>query len=311
MYRHNTEYLSQKDKQIFYLICHQYSHSCHIINGKIQVKFLEDNALREKIIIYLSELSSKPEEEINEMYSNVRRQQEIELKRQHEERERSKEANYFFNQSSSNATEDELEYWAKMPYWSPDEAVALAFGKSPEKISWDKIASYRDTASFPKKYMNTQKLLNRALLARELICEHDILRDTYRIKPCDFVSWAERKGIQISDGLKKRVLESGNNSINWQALYEEKCEEIQLLLKKGTDLKEECKKLKQDKAHIQRSLNTSDKLFTAVVQEKFPNNASIISNVQSCLQKQGVHADDKTIRDRYDRGLAIIKQKSD
>jgi len=312
MYRYNTEYLSKKDNQIFYLICHKYPNSCHIVNDKIQPKPIEDNVFREKIITYLSELSSKPEEGINDMYTNAKRQEEIEIRRQHEERERSKEANYFFNQSSSNATEDELEYWAKMPYWTLDEAVALAFGKSPEKISWDKIASYRDIASFPKKYMNTQKLTNRALLARELISEYDVSRDTYRIKPCDFVSWAERKGVQIPDGLKKRVLENGNKSINWQALYEEKCEEIEQLKKELENSQSQRKELTV-KVRASTNSNRIPKMALAVIAKdkyKYGEDSGAIGIMLSYFTKHGLNMDDKTLRDHINEGLDLLKSKN-
>ncbi len=109
MYPYNTAYLSKKDNQISYLVDRKYPNSCNIVHDKIQLKSIENNELKEKIVAYLSELCSKSEKEINDMYIKAGRQEEIELKRQREEQERLKEANYFFNKPSSNTTEDELE----------------------------------------------------------------------------------------------------------------------------------------------------------------------------------------------------------
>jgi hypothetical protein len=52
-------------------------------------------------------------------------------------------------------------YWAKMPYWTVGEAVALAFGKDPEKTQWKRIEHVSDVP-FAREYRRMKKLALRA-----------------------------------------------------------------------------------------------------------------------------------------------------
>lgn len=308
MYRHNTEYLSKKDKQIFYLICHQYPHSCHIINGKTQVKFLEDNALREKIIIYLSELSSKPEEEINEMYINVRQQQEIELKRQHEERERSKEANYFFNQSNSNATEDELEYWAKMPYWTMEEALTLMFGKHPDVVNWDNIKHYKDKSAFAKDYSKIRELILRAISTNELKCSKDLVGlSPVKAKPADILTWVKKKGTQVNGTLEKMVLEQNKEATDYKALYRE-----------NEELKNRIRDLERNSPQktasaLTKELESKNKIIIAMAKKHYrfdpkASKSTATGNIRQAIEDCGLSLDEETIRKHLKESAELLPQ---
>ena len=62
-----------------------------------------------------------------------RNYEEIAAKAEKEERGR------FFNQPHAAA---DFEHWSKLAHWTLDEAVALSFGKAPERVNWEAVSKY-------------------------------------------------------------------------------------------------------------------------------------------------------------------------
>jgi hypothetical protein len=192
-------------------------------------------------------------------------------------------------------------YWGQVPYWTLDEATMLLLGQEPETFNTNKKKSFNEvseSAAYKKLFL----VLERAIYVKEL---------GEPLKPDEVLYWCQCKDRPFPQELKTIILNQSKNRVNLQALYDGASAENKQLHEKIEELKEECKKLRQAKAPLQRSLNTSNKIIAGIINAKFKNNASLISNVQSCLEMQGIHADDKTIRDRYNKGLEIIKQKSE
>src|SRR4051812_28861475 len=82
---------------------------------------------------YRSELGILSPDQIHSLYE-VERAATLEEARGEEDAR-------FFNLPHAAA---DLEHWSKMEHWSLDEAVALAMGKAPEIVSWDKIKAFKD-----------------------------------------------------------------------------------------------------------------------------------------------------------------------
>ncbi len=270
------------------------THTYHL--SKLHTDFFED-------------LRKKTPEEITQMYKQIQKEQKEKAMLEKLKQEQLREASYFFNQPHTSASEEDFDHCAKMSYWTKEEALALLFGKRPDKVNWDKIKAHPQSV-FVKKYKKIRELVSRAISTNELTCNKCLYgMSPATIKPIDFVNWCLAKRIELPNALKKAVLEEAPQSVDWKRSYEEeRLKNVQLSEKINT-LDNKNKKLGQEKAGLQRKLNTSNKILAAIIEEKFTKNDSLISNVRSCIQKQGIDSDDETIRDRYNEGLEIIKQK--
>lgn len=99
----------------------------------------------------------------------------------------------FFNEPRAQADHD---LWSKMPFWDPDEATALSFDKNPSFVNWTNIGPLVSGSPFADQYSKWRLIIMRAEIAGDL---------SDRILPGDFVSWAERTGIDLPTGLKNAV----------------------------------------------------------------------------------------------------------
>ena len=83
---------------------------------------------RQQIDAYRKQLSDLPHDELLRMVDEEMRQEEDEGK--------IAEEGMFYNQPQ---TDVEIEHWAKMPFWTFEEAIALSLGKSPAAMRWENI----------------------------------------------------------------------------------------------------------------------------------------------------------------------------
>lgn len=105
------------------------------------------------------------------------------------EASKQKDEELFFNYPSQQA---DFEFWAKMGYWTVDEAVALSFGRNPETVNWNSVFPYTDTSPFAKKYKKIRTLVQRACKCGALIRP---------IAPIQFLCWASKIEITFPDEL--------------------------------------------------------------------------------------------------------------
>jgi hypothetical protein len=106
------------------------------------------------------------------------------------------------NQSHSLETQDKkrlqqypdahFAYWGKMAKWTLDEAVALTFGKAPQRFKWEYIE--REVRAFPfaEKYSERRELALRA----KLHTPH-----TQSVLPSVFIAWAQKMEIPVPNEL--------------------------------------------------------------------------------------------------------------
>lgn len=117
----------------------------------------------------------------------------------------------FFNQPHANA---DFDHWSKAEHWSLDEAIALAFGKAPEFVSWDKIKTYNGTSAFVKQYARMRDLAERAKVWKKLYDP---------VLPTIFLKWAKENEIAIPPDLSEKVERRKDKLVDWQ----KHCEELQ------------------------------------------------------------------------------------
>ena len=90
----------------------------------------------------------------------------------------------------------DYEYWAKMDFWTLEEAACLSLGFQPEKMP-----RYRDRPSLPYQavdfFRGRVSLIQRAPFSTKF--DHD------RVSPAAFVGWAENKLLEIPAELIQAV----------------------------------------------------------------------------------------------------------
>ena len=96
---------------------------------------------------------------------------------------------WFFEQLDAQA---DLEHWSRAEYWTPDEAVAVSFGKNPNVVNANTLKSYLGKASFADEYYLRRDLVDRAIQSGRLPRE---------IPPADFVAWLHQRSIPVPRGL--------------------------------------------------------------------------------------------------------------
>jgi hypothetical protein len=166
-----------------------------------------------KIKEYEAELRLKPKKEIDEFYKS-------EWQKDQEEREKS----YFFNKPESQADND---HWSKMQYWSIDEAIALSFGKSPERVKWKALDSYEYTYSnFVEEYRKLVELTKRAVTWKKLYDP---------VLPPIFIKWCKDNDISFSQELEELVIKRQGNWYDWKKEYEKVNAAYDELQKKYSD----------------------------------------------------------------------------
>ena len=161
----------------------------------------EDQLAEDK---YRKELMLKTSDEIGELVA-------IERQKVAQEQESAR----FFNAEEANANVD---HWAKMPYWSVDEAVALLLGKEPEIVNWKKLKGMVVSSPFSKTYSKLLDLANRSVAAG-IIQEDDL--------PNRFLQWAEEMNHDVPRALVDACAKYSSELVPWKVLYEKLAERFE------------------------------------------------------------------------------------
>ena len=96
---------------------------------------------------------------------------------------------WFYDQPDAQA---DFEHWSRAEYWTPDEAVAVSFGKNPNVVNANTLKSYLGKASFADEYYLRRDLVDRAVATGHLPEE---------IPPADFIDWSQRKRLNNPEDL--------------------------------------------------------------------------------------------------------------
>jgi len=125
-----------------------------------------------------------------------------------------------FDQSKIRA---DLGFWAKVSYWSPDEAAALSLGYAPAFVNSCTLKPYLGASNEADEFVRRLMLVSRAIKA-------GLLNPLF--SPSDFVNWADGIAIPLPKGLRNAVATIG-------ALYKSSENEADELRQQIARLKEE------------------------------------------------------------------------
>ena len=299
--------MSRKDELIKYLISKKFP--VNYIPGEkrlvrqIQIKAEMWPEIEKNIKIYCDELSQKTLEEVIELYEVEAKKEREDFERRQQEYEQRRQKKLFFNQLAAKA---DFDYWSKMPSWTIDEAVALLLDKDPRVVSWNNISPHatpmhKKPELFAQEYQDLNELLRRKYGSNQHI----------KTVPSELIEWADRVGLKVPAELKKIVLEGKDASTDWKALYEAKYKDLEELKHK---LEISQHKRKELVIKVRASTNSSKmpKMALAVIAKdkyKYGEDSNAIGTMLSCFARQGLNTDDKTLRDRINEGLDLLKNK--
>lgn len=164
-----------------------------------------DPQLAKQIADYKAHLLTLPPEQIEALLVSARAQQQDEsaAKAELEERRR------FFNQPNAEA---DFEHWSKAAHWTLDEAIALSFGRAPEKVTWERVKPYVEASPFAFQYQRRRDLAFRAVAWKQLFDP---------VLPGIFLAWAKRTDVAVPPELEVAVTARGHQVADWKSLYDD------------------------------------------------------------------------------------------
>ena len=112
----------------------------------------------------------------------------------------------FFNRTESDAVFD---HWLKLPYWTPEEAVSLLFGKEPTRVNLESLEEVDGFSSFVTNYHQRLEQVVRAIDA-------GLMQE--QITPESLVRWATQTRIEVPVELQE--LATYTNTENKDGLSE-------------------------------------------------------------------------------------------
>lgn len=139
---------------------------------------------------YREKLQKLSKPEIKKLYKD-------ELSKKHHEDDQRR----FFNQPDAEA---DFDYWAKIPGWKVDEAVALTLGKNPKIVNKERLEKLY-ASPFAEKYSEVREMVSRSRSAG-LFTGSTIVLATDHIIPHKFVRWAQNADIGFPQELAEKVL---------------------------------------------------------------------------------------------------------
>jgi len=120
--------------------------------------------------------------------------------------------------------------WVRKLFWSAEEAAALSFGRSPDKICWDEDFGFRGLYGISEFATHFCNVLDAILEAQM----KDILPD--QIPALMYARWAEANGVpfpgelaQSVDSFYKMLADAAVQSAELEKLIHERREELERL----------------------------------------------------------------------------------
>jgi hypothetical protein len=153
---------------------------------------------------YRKELHAMAPSEFEALLKSEQEKQyaEIIAKQNEEERKR------FYNQPHAMA---DVSYWSRAPYWTVEEAVALAFGKNPQFVNWEKLDGSKAVSNFIQKYGQVRAFAVRA-------CAMGQLSDP--VIPNVFLHWMKKTGFPFPEDLEAAIIAHSGALVDWKAQYD-------------------------------------------------------------------------------------------
>jgi hypothetical protein len=170
------------------------------------------------------ELAAMADPELEAEYQTVRAEiwkaNEARAKAEAAESER-REASLLIN------LKPDFTYWAKVPFWTIEEAVALVHGRDPKYANRKAVAPYLQVSPFARLYEQTLIMAQRAVGMEQL---------TDGTLPGAFIAWAKRYDIPVAAELEKLVAKYGQFIGDWKTLHDRAASERDAALERERKL---------------------------------------------------------------------------
>jgi hypothetical protein len=201
--------------------------------------------------------------------------------------------------SIGNLSDNDAQYWAQLPYWSADEAVALSLGKRGDI----------DVSSF-RWGLNEMQISRRKRQIERAIKNSDL---DEAIRPADFMTWAMRYGIDIPPNLRSQIeAHHAMDGVTADALRSR-----QLIKELKTEV--ERSRAELSAPENPKVVGSLERMVLGMAMKKFgyrPGAAlqPAVSNIVNLLAVEGLTVGDDTVRRRLreaERHLATPLDKSE
>lgn len=168
----------------------------------------------EKSKVYRAELSALDRGEVLRLVAEEKLKEQSQRKMKEDREEDARSINI-------RLTAVEIEHYAKLRYWTIDEGVALAFGRSPEHAKWEYVKAYKNISVFAKTFEKAKQIADRAVGIKELGQTN---------LPGFFLAWAKRMNLPVPLALENEVAKYGP-IVDWRG----HCETLNAQVSKLTE----------------------------------------------------------------------------
>ncbi len=121
----------------------------------------------------------------------------------------------------------DYDHYFKCATWTLEEAVALSFGKDPERVNSKAVEQFAQTGPQAKMYMKRWTQTQRAKATGQLWDP---------VYPNIFLAWAKNLGLDLPPELMTQVTQRSLSLKNWQNLYEEQVAHTKKQQEQFTDI---------------------------------------------------------------------------
>lgn len=117
-----------------------------------------------------------------------------------------RETAMFFHQPQAIA---DFDYWARLPWWTIDEAIALSFGKDPDLVNLETIQPYCGRSQFAKEFERRRRLAVRFQAINQL---------SDPVFPGIFLAWTKQSQTDVPIALERAVEARWGQVFDWRQL---------------------------------------------------------------------------------------------
>lgn len=118
------------------------------------------------------------------------------------------DAKRFFN---NRLAETNWDHWSKISYWTPEEAVAISFGKDPNVVNLQSLQPYAGNSLFVGSFHSQMQLIGRAIETGQLL---------HKNTPTFFLAWALRTGFHMHPRAIEAVEARGEQIADWKTEFD-------------------------------------------------------------------------------------------
>ena len=245
-------------------------------------------------IAYEAELRNLPHAELTSLV-------EAEMQKLWDEsdaRQAAEHERLYFNPPNS---EVDFEHWGRLAHWELQEAVALSFGRSPEKVNYYKMKSSAHTSTSAAAYLKRLQIVDRARVSRQIFDP---------IRPDDFLTWAAWMEIEVPLPLALVVGKFAPRREDWKVRYEREAA-AHATTRQELDGLTANTKVADGKLVSIKERESLLKMVIGMALEKFgyaPDVARLptTGRIANALRTRGIPLDEDTIRKYLQEGRELL-----